>query len=196
MLAKIAWIGFSRSSWKYEPSQRRKNRPKRIAEDHRDEREPREVEGHDQQVEREHPQEEHRRADSAASGTDRPCPWTWRASSGRVRRVLASSAWGRRPSLSGLVGSCVRSWMIDIPTAQIKATMAVGYKKITLGHMKIRMPCSRCVAADTGVEDEVADFASVDMTGNLRAEKSSQVLADREPSSHAERVPDDRAKSS
>ena len=47
-------------------------------------------------------------------------------------------------SLSGLVGSWVRSLMIYIPTAQIRATMAVGYRKITFGHMKIRMPCSRC----------------------------------------------------
>ena len=50
-------------------------------------------------------------------------------------RYLASTA-----DLSGLVGSCVRSWMIDIPRAQIRDTMAVGYKKITLGHMKIRIP--------------------------------------------------------
>ena len=77
-------------------------------------------------------------------------------------------------SFSGLVGSCVRSWIHAIPTAQNKATMAVGYKKITLGHMKIRMPGSRCGPEDTGVEDEVADFASVDMTDTLRAEKSSQ----------------------
>ena len=46
--------------------------------------------------------------------------------------------------LSGLVGSCVRSCMIDIPSAQIRDTMAVGYKKMTLGHMKIRIPVSRC----------------------------------------------------
>ena len=88
-------------------------------------------------------------------------------------KYLASTA-----ALSGLVGSCVRSWMIDIPNAQIRATMAVGYKKITLGHMKIRIPGPRCAPAGAGVEDEGADFASVDMTGKLRAERSSQVLAD------------------
>jgi hypothetical protein len=51
--------------------------------------------------------------------------------------------------------------MIDIPRAQIRETMAVGYKKITLGHMKIRIPAPRC--APTGVVDEGTDFASVDM---------------------------------
>ena len=91
--------------------------------------------------------------------------------------------------LSGLVGSCVRSWMIDIPNAQIRATMAVGYRKITLGHMKIRIPGPRCAPAGTGVEDEGADFASVDMRGKLRAEKSSRVFRLHRPSSHAERVP-------
>ena len=47
-------------------------------------------------------------------------------------------------------------------------------KKTTWGHMKIRIPGARCGPEDTGVEDEVADFASVDMTGTLRAEKPSQ----------------------
>ncbi len=61
-----------------------------------------------------------------------------------------------------------------MPNAQKRATRAVGYKKITLGHMKIRIPGPCCGPEDTGVEDEVADFASVDMTGTLRAEKPSQ----------------------
>ena len=151
MLAKIAWIGFIRSSSKYEPSQRRKNRTKKIPEDHGDQREPREVQGHDQQVEREHAQEQHRQQILRC-----PEPIDLVHRRGGLCRagshVLAPCAWLLMAALSGLVGSCVRSWMIDIPTAQIRATMAVGYKKITLGHMKIRIPCSRCGAAGTAMQ--------------------------------------------
>jgi hypothetical protein len=82
-------------------------------------------------------------------------------------RCRESTAWFR-----GLVGSWVRSWMIDIPEAQIRQMMAVGYKKITLGHMKIRIPCSRCLTVGSGVVG-VDGFASVDMIGSLRAERSS-----------------------
>ena len=60
--------------------------------------------------------------------------------------------------LIDLVGSCVRSWMIDMPIAQIKATIAVGYKKITLGHMKIRIPFSRCWTGTVAGDDEGDDF--------------------------------------
>ena len=60
--------------------------------------------------------------------------------------------------------------MIDIPSAQIRATIAVGYRKITLGHMKIRIPCSRCGAVGSGVV-RVDGFASVDITDILRAER-------------------------
>ena len=60
MLEKIAWIGFIRSSLKYAPSQSKKNSRTGIPEDPGDEREPREVQRHDQQVEGQHPQEQHR----------------------------------------------------------------------------------------------------------------------------------------
>ena len=57
-------------------------------------------------------------------------------SPGVLSRYLESTA-----VLSDFVGSWVRSWMICIPNAQIRATIAVGYRKITFGHMKIRIPC-------------------------------------------------------
>src|SRR5215470_15883131 len=50
--------------------------------------------------------------------------------------------------------------------------MAVGYRKITLGHMKIRIPFSRWMGEVVVVAGEVTGFESIDMTGRLRAEKS------------------------
>ena len=67
--------------------------------------------------------------------------------------------------------------------------MAVGYRKITLGHVKILIPFSRC-ATGGGVEGDGAGFASIDMTGKLRAERSSKYSGGRESMSHARRVPD------
>ena len=86
-------------------------------EDHRDEREPREVESHDQQVEREHAQKEHRE-----QILRRPEPIDLvHGRGGRRRARLSCSAVKCSLStavLSGLVGSCVRSWMIHIPAQQ------------------------------------------------------------------------------
>ena len=78
--------------------------------------------------------------------------------------------------------------MICIPMAQIRATMAVGYKKMTFGHMKIRMPCSRCLgvgSAEVGIDG----FASVDISGILRAEGSSHLYVEGGPWTNAKRMP-------
>ena len=75
-------------------------------------------------------------------------------------------------SLIGRAGSCTRSPMICIPAAQIRATIAVGYRKMTFGHMKMRMPFSRCCGVGSWVVG-VDGLASVDISGILRAGGSS-----------------------
>ena len=54
--------------------------------------------------------------------------------------------------------------------------------------MKIRIPGPRCAPVGAGVEDEGADFASVDMRGKLRAEKSSRVLPTAQSDRHTQSV--------
>ena len=70
--------------------------------------------------------------------------------------------------------------MIDIPAAQIRATMAVGYRKMTFGHMKIRMPC--CAVLGDGLR-RGHRVASRRLTYRacLRAEGSSQCFVEGGP---------------
>ena len=186
----IAWIGFIRSSWKWEPSQSRKNTtnrmPKSTATIENRGRSSPIVSRLNASIDRNSMPRRfcgvQNRSSLSMGGAE---------SLAVVAPSFSLNCRESTASLSGRAGSWTRSPMICIPMAQIRATIAVGYRKMTFGHMKIRMPFSRCLgvgSAEVGIDG----FASVDISGILRAEGSSQEYVEGGPwnqcESHAERT--------